>query len=126
MKQFESRGVRLVGISVDSPRETLNLAQKQGYTYLFLSDARREVIRQYDIVHPKGGPNESDIARSAEFLIDATGTIRWVNLTEDYRVRARPEEVLRILDGLQRAVSLENRIHNKLAGHYRYYGPGPS
>ena len=35
-----------------------------------------------------------DIARPAEFLIDSSGTVRWVNLTENYMVRARPEQVL--------------------------------
>ena len=35
-----------------------------------------------------------DVARPAEFLLDRTGTVRWRNLTEDYRVRARPAEIL--------------------------------
>jgi len=34
------------------------------------------------------------VARPAEFLLDRTGTVRWRNLTEDYRVRARPQQVL--------------------------------
>jgi hypothetical protein len=34
------------------------------------------------------------VARPAEFLLDRTGTVRWRNLTEDYRVRARPKEIL--------------------------------
>ncbi len=103
MKQFESRGVKIVAISVDPADITQKHAQKQGFTYTFLTDAKREVIKQYDIVHTKGGPEGSDIARPAEFLIDSTGTVRWVNLTEDYRVCARPEKVLAVLDGLQRA-----------------------
>ena len=45
----------------------------------------------------KGG---KDIARPAEFLVDAAGTIRWVNLTDDIRVRARPESVLAAIDRL--------------------------
>ena len=52
------------------------------------------MIRRYGILHPKGGENGQDIARPAEYLIDKTGTIRWVNLTDDLRVRARPESVL--------------------------------
>lgn len=41
-----------------------------------------------------------DIARPAEFLIDPSGTVRWVDLTEDYRVRAKPETVLQAFDKL--------------------------
>lgn len=35
-----------------------------------------------------------DIARPAEFLIDRDGFVRWRNLTENFRVRARPEQML--------------------------------
>ncbi len=63
-------------------------------TFPFLSDPKAESIRQYGVLHPKGGEDGQDIARPAEFLIDASGTVRWENLTEDLRVRARPETVL--------------------------------
>ena len=52
------------------------------------------------MLHPKGGEDGQDIARPAEFLVDAAGTIRWVNLTDDIRVRARPEAVLQAIDRL--------------------------
>jgi len=53
-------------------------------------------------LHAGAGENGRDIARPAEFLVDAAGTIRTVNLTDDIRVRARPEIVLREIDYLQR------------------------
>ena len=49
---------------------------------------------------PRAGEGGKDIARPAEFLVDAGGTIRWVNLTDDIRVRARPESVLAAIDRL--------------------------
>jgi peroxiredoxin len=52
------------------------------------------------VLHPRAGPDDHDIARPAEFLVDATGTVRWVNLTRDLRVRARPENVLKAIDAL--------------------------
>lgn len=100
--EFKARGVQLVAISVDPPEVTREHAKKQGYTYLFLSDAKGELIRRYDLRHEDGGPGQTDIARPAEFLIDSTGTVRWVNLPNDYRVRARPEQVLEVLDKLGR------------------------
>ena len=45
-------------------------------------------------MHPKAGPDEHDIARPAEFLLDSRGTVCWVNLTENYWVRATPEQML--------------------------------
>jgi len=86
--------VRPVAISVDSPAVSEDLAQKAGYTFPILSDPKAEVIRRYDLLHPGGGPNGSDISRPAEFLVDSSGTVRWRNFTEDIRVRAKSEQML--------------------------------
>lgn len=67
---------------------------KAGYTFTFLSDPRAQTIRQYDLLHAGAGENGQDIARPAEFLLDTNGVVRWVNLTENYWVRARPEQIL--------------------------------
>jgi peroxiredoxin len=83
-----------VAISVDSPEASRNLMQQAGYTFTFLSDQNADVIRQYDLVHAGAGDNGADISRPAEFLVDKTGTVRWMMLTENYWVRARPEEIL--------------------------------
>jgi peroxiredoxin len=56
------------------------------------------VIRRYDVLHRGSGPKGSDIARPAEFLIDSSRIVRWVNLTHDIAVRARPEQVLTALN----------------------------
>jgi peroxiredoxin len=68
--------------------------QKAGYTFTFLSDPKAEVIRRYDLLHAGAGENAADIARPAEFLVDTTGTVRWINLTENYWIRARVEDIL--------------------------------
>ena len=91
---FNQAGIRPVAISVDKPEVTRDLMQKAGYTFTFLSDPNVEVIRRYDLVHAGAGENGHDIARPAEFLVDTTGTVRWVNLTENYWIRARPEDIL--------------------------------
>lgn len=95
MRELEQRGVRPVAISVDSPEESATLCKKAGYTYTFLSDPEAEVIRHYDLLHPGAGVGGKDIARPAEFLVDASGVVRWRNLTEDLRVRAIPEDALK-------------------------------
>jgi peroxiredoxin len=99
LPEFDARKIRVVAISVDSPGESEKLRESQGYTFPILSDTKDDVIRQWDLVHPHGGVDGADIARPAEFLIDSSGKILWVNLTEDYRVRARPQQVLRAFDG---------------------------
>jgi len=86
--------VRPVAISVDAPEVSRNLAGKAGYTFPILSDPQAETIRRYNLLHKAGGPEGSDIARPAEFLVDTSGTVRWTNFTEDIRIRAKADEML--------------------------------
>ena len=99
LDKFSRRNVRVVAISVDPVDVTRGLREKRGYTFPFLSDVNAEVIRRYDLLHP-GAFEGKDIARPAEFLIDPDGIVRWVNLTENYKVRAKGEEILKVLDDL--------------------------
>jgi peroxiredoxin len=101
LQKFNEAGIRPVAISVDNSEVSRNFAQQAGYTFTFLSDPNTEVIRRYDLVHAGAGENGHDIARPAEFLLDASGTVRWLNLTENYWVRARPEQILEVSKLLQ-------------------------
>ena len=90
-----------VAISVDAPEVSENLRRKRGYTFQFLSDPKAEVIRRYELLHPRGGPDGTDISRPAEFLIDRLGTVRWENFTEDIRVRPRADELLAVAPAIR-------------------------
>ncbi len=103
LSEFEARGIRVVGISVDPPDINRRQSQKLGYTFPLLSDPKAEVIRRYDVLHPGAGPKGADIARPAEFLIDSGRIVRWMNLTENIAVRARPEQVLSAFSQIERA-----------------------
>jgi peroxiredoxin len=98
LSEFDARGVRVVGISVDPPDINRRQSQKLGYTFPLLSDPETKVIRRYDVLHRGAGPKGADIARPAEFLLDSNGVVRWVNLTENIAVRSRPEQVLKAFD----------------------------
>jgi peroxiredoxin len=100
LSEFDARGVRVVGISVDRPEINRRQSQKIGYTFPLLSDPNAKVIRRYDVLHPSAGPKGTDIARPAEFLLDSNGIVRWVNLTENIAVRARPEQVFEAFNQL--------------------------
>ena len=104
LPELEPRRIQVVAISVDPPEINRRQRQNLGYT-TFLSDSKAEVIRRYDLLHRGAGPKGTDIARPAEFLIDSTGIIRWVNLTENIAVRARPEQVLEAFEQGRQAAS---------------------
>jgi len=86
---------------VDSPETSRDLSKEAGYSFSLLSDPKAETIRRYDLVHAGAGSNGQDISRPAEFLVDTEGTVRWRNLTENYWVRARPEQILEAAKLLQ-------------------------
>jgi peroxiredoxin len=94
LAKLEDSGIRPVAISVDAPEVSRDLCEKAGYTFTFLSDPKAEVIRRYDVLHANAGIEGQDIARPAEFLLDSSGTVKWLNLTENYWVRARSEQIL--------------------------------
>ena len=82
-----------MAISVDSPQQSRALCQQAGYTFTFLSDPNLDAIDRYDLIHRGQGEGGRDIARPAEFLIDSSNVVRWRMLTENYWVRARPEQI---------------------------------
>jgi peroxiredoxin len=93
--------VRPVAISMDTPEVSRDLVIKARYTFPILSDPTRETILRYNLLHNGGGPEGSDIARPAEFLVDSSGTVRWTNFTEDVRIRAKADEMLAAAKGLK-------------------------
>ena len=96
LEKLSAAGIRPVAISVDPVDVSRDWAKRSGYTFTFLSDPKLEVIRRYDVA-----VEDEEIARPAEFLLDSNGIVRWRNLTDDYYVRARPEQVLQAAKGLR-------------------------
>ena len=76
------------------------MVEKLGLEYRVLSDSDREAIRAYGVLHPGASIDGGDIARPATLVIDADGIVRWRNLTENWRVRVRPDSVIEALAGL--------------------------
>ena len=84
-------------MSVDTNEESARLAEKLGLEFPILSDAQEVAIHEWGLVHENGRPGGGAIARPAIFLVEPGGTISWRRLTDNYRVRVRPEEVLDML-----------------------------
>jgi peroxiredoxin len=95
---FTSRGVKVAAISVDPVETNRHHRQRMGYSFPLLSDPEAATIRRYDLLHAHAGPKHEDISRPAEFYVDQNGIVRWVNLTENIAVRARPEQALSAID----------------------------
>ncbi len=97
LEKFTARNVRVIAVSADSPDITKNWRKEKGFAFTLLCDPKAEVIRGWDLLLPHGGPGGADAARPAEFVIDPTGTIRWVNLSSDPNVGIQAPAVLKVL-----------------------------
>lgn len=87
-----------MAVSADTPDQLRTHLAKTGWTFTFLSDPEAKALRSYGLLHEIS--EDQAVARPAELLIDPTGIIRWVDMTDDYRVRTRPETVLEVFDRL--------------------------
>ena len=93
-------GVQIYAVSVDSPEVNRTLREQLGADYTFLSDPDRTVLGQLNIRHDTPNPTGEDIAIPIQILVDKTGIVRWIYQTSNYRIRARPETILAVLDDL--------------------------
>ena len=82
-------------MSPDSEDENLTVARSLGLDFAILSDSELELTKALGLVHEKGGmpPDFKDIPRPAVFIVQ-DGTVRWRSLTDNWRVRVRPEPLL--------------------------------
>ena len=98
MDEFRRRGATLLAVVVDPVEKNAEVASALGLEFPILADPDLAVIDRYGLRHAHGIPG-ADIARPATFVLDGDGMVRWRDLTENYRIRPRPEDVLRAIDG---------------------------
>lgn len=98
-REFADRDAQVLGVSTDS--EFVHLAWRKSHDDLkslpfpMLSDIKRELAASLGILDPQAG-----VAQRATYIVDPEGVIRFVYVT-DLNVGRSPDEVLRVLDGLQ-------------------------
>ena len=98
VSDFEAAGAKLVAISVDTVEQNRGVVQRLGLTFPLLSDPDLVAVDAFGLRH-RGGyplaepPATGDIARPATYVIESS-TIRWRDLTDNFRVRVDPTRVL--------------------------------
>jgi len=96
---FNDRDAVVYGASIDS--EFVHLAWRQNHAdlkdlpFAMLADIKRELTSALGILDRQEG-----VAMRATYIVDPDGIIRFASVT-DLNVGRSPEEVLRVLDGLQ-------------------------
>ncbi len=101
LKAFESRGVQLIGCSVDSHfshaawlKSPKSLGGIEGITYPLVSDLNKSIAKEYDVLNEEAG-----VAYRGLVLIDQKGIVRHA-LVNDLGLGRSVPEVLRLVDAL--------------------------
>ncbi len=103
-REIEALGARVLLISPQPQAHTRQLAQKFDVNFLFLQDPHNQVARQLGILSEFGIPTglevmgyETEAPMPTVIITDATGTVVWVDETDNYRVRPEPGQFLKVL-----------------------------
>ena len=70
--EFESKGVVVIGVSVDSVATLKEFKAKHAMTIDLASDFRRDISRAYGVLN-----EEKFYSNRAYFLVDKAGVLRW-------------------------------------------------
>jgi peroxiredoxin len=82
-REFEQTGVRVFGVSRDSPWTHIAWAQTLDLNFPLLSDFNADAVRDLDIAFSFRGLR--DVSRRTAFLVDQGGTVRgaWQYATDE-------------------------------------------
>jgi peroxiredoxin len=116
LPEIAAAGASLVAISPEKPDDTLSTAEKNALTFEVLSDVGQRVGRAFGLVYAftdelktayhgfgrdipatNGTPGEWALPVSATYVIDRDGTIIYAYTDVDYRDRADPRDVIKVL-----------------------------
>ena len=115
LPEIKAAGASLVAISPEKPDDTLSTAEKNALDFEVLSDVGQKVGRAFGLVYSfsdelkwayrefgldipgKNGADEWALPISATYVIGQDGQIIYAYTDADYRDRAEPAEVLKVL-----------------------------
>ncbi|MFD2416656.1 peroxiredoxin-like family protein [Amycolatopsis pigmentata] len=116
--ELDSRGVALVAISPQKPDGSLSVAEKHNLEYPVLSDPGNQVARGLGVVFSHSGELHAvqakmgldlttvnadgthELPLATAVVVDAAGTIRWIDARADYTTRSEPADILAAVDSL--------------------------
>jgi peroxiredoxin len=104
--QFKELGVRITLISPQSHQKSKNHAKRVGMDYDFLVDVDNQAAKALGILSENGLPAgfqvlgyETDVPKPTTFVLDENGKVIFADLTTNYRLRTRPEDIIAALKG---------------------------
>jgi len=98
---FRASGTKVLAISPESVEQNDEVVGWLGLDFPILSDGELVATDAFGLRHSGAAPGGGDIPRPATYIIEG-GTTRWRDLTDNWRIRPRPDDLLAALAGLSR------------------------
>ncbi len=117
LPQFEAAGATLVALSPELPDKSLSTTEKNNLGFEVLTDYNNEVARQFCIafslneelieiyndfhkLENYNGVSTNQLPVPATYVIGTDGMIKYAFVDTDYRKRAEPADILKVLQTL--------------------------
>ncbi|GIX65753.1 2-cys peroxiredoxin [Babesia caballi] len=101
LSEFEERGVKVIGVSIDSPFSHLAWSQMdlksgglKGLKFPLVSDMSRSIVTSFGVLRPEG------FAQRSSVLVDKSGKVRHVAVF-DLGIGRSVDETLRVFDAIK-------------------------
>ena len=92
-------GVRVVAISPDTVEQNAAVVERFGLAFPILSDTKLSTIDSFRLRHVGGSPDGGDVPRPATYIV-GDGVVQWRDLTDNWRIRPRPDDLIAALGEL--------------------------
>ncbi len=119
LEAITANGGKLIAISVENPDISMTVATKNEVTFTVLSDKNLDLARKFGIVYQlaaetnekykgfgvdlvkQNGTETPDLPLSATYIVNKSGEIVYAFLDPDYKKRAEPGEIIKILEKIK-------------------------
>lgn len=97
---LDEKGIEIVTVSTDTPEKNREGHAKHGLKATLLADPKLEITDRFNLRNPFNvSPlGVGGLPIPTTFLVDASGTVRWIDQTDDYMLRSAPERVLEAIE----------------------------
>jgi peroxiredoxin len=96
--ELDARGIEIVTVCADTAEQIRRGRGKHGLRAVMVPDPDLAITDRYNLRNPKSlAPKRGVIVPlpiPTTILVDAAGTVRWIDQSTDYQTRSDPDRVL--------------------------------
>ncbi len=99
MSKLSDLKAQVVGVSVNDPFSNKGFSEKNMLPFPILSDFKREVIKQWGLeLHNFAGLKDYTVAKRSVFVLDESGTVRYVWVSDNPALEPSYEGIRKALE----------------------------